>query len=307
MRVYFAFRSVPGPKGSLEQAAAYVRKLKIYPLTEAANPSATRFLDPGSRRFPTLPHYDESYFRDIYDIVSVEPVRPRDKVMMGMLASLGIEPGKPFNPDEKTKKAMKAAVVDAYFSMHQRFENPRPELLYWPDRKYILFLAPDRDRGFTYETANSLLIDERAWQYVIGTYYPQKIGPRPAVVYFGPTADNTGEHFVAGATYKVNIPKDMPVAQFWSLIVYDAATYAFIYNPLERAGLSSFNMKRMKLNADGSVTLYISPKAPAGLETNWIPTQGKKPLPCIRLYGPTELFWNKTFKLPDFELVKINE
>ena len=228
MRVYFAFRSVPGPKGSLEQSAAYVRKLKLYPLADAANPPATRFLDPGTQRFPTLPHYDESHFKDIHDIVSVEPVRPRDKVMMGMLASIGIEPGKPFNPDDKTKKAMKAAVVDAYFYMHQRFENPRPELLYWPDRKYVMYFAPDPDGGFTYETANSLLIDNRAWQYFIGTFYPQKIGPRPAVVYIGPTADNKGEHFVAGATYKVNIPKDMPVSQFWSVIVYDGATYAFI-------------------------------------------------------------------------------
>ena len=63
-------------------------------------------------------------------------------------------------------------------------------------------------------------------------------------------------------------------------------------------------MKTMKLNADGSVTLYIGPKVPAGLEANWIPTQGKKPAPVIRLYGPTEPFWNKTFKLPDFELVE---
>src|SRR5277367_1958823 len=37
MRVYFAFRSVPGPKGSEQEAAAYSKKLKMYPLTQAAN------------------------------------------------------------------------------------------------------------------------------------------------------------------------------------------------------------------------------------------------------------------------------
>ncbi len=67
----------------------------MYPLAQAANPPDTKFLDPGDRRFPTLPYYDETHFKDIYDIVSAEPVRPRDKVMMGMLASIGIEPGKP--------------------------------------------------------------------------------------------------------------------------------------------------------------------------------------------------------------------
>jgi hypothetical protein len=33
------------------------------------------------------------------------------------------------------------------------------------------------------------------------------------------------------------------------------------------------------------------------------PHRGEKPLPCIRLYGPTEPFWNRSFKLPDFERV----
>jgi hypothetical protein len=50
------------------------------------------------------------------------------------------------------------------------------------------------------------------------------------------------------------------------------------------------------------VTIYVGPKAPQGFESNWIPTVGKRPLPAIRLYGPTDAFNRKTFKLPDFEL-----
>jgi hypothetical protein len=116
-------------------------------------------------------------------------------------------------------------------------------------------------------------------------------------------ADSKGAAFVAGTTYKVTIPKYMPVKQFWSLIVYDQATFAFIYNPLERAGLSMFDKKTMTMNTDGSVTIYAGPKAPVGLESNWIPTQGKQPTPVIRLYGAQEAYFNRTFKLPDFELV----
>ena len=56
----------------------------------------------------------------------------------------------------------------------------------------------------------------------------------------------------------------------------------------------------MKKDSNGSVTLYVGPAAPAGLESNWIPTAGKRPLPCIRFHGPTDEF-NKTFKMPDFE------
>jgi hypothetical protein len=264
VRVYFVFRSVPGPKGNLETAAAYSRTLKMYPLSQAANPPTTRFLDPGDRRLPTLRKYDESYFKDIYDMVSVEPVYPRDKVMMGMLASIGIEPGKPFIPDEKTRKAMKQAVVDAYFYMLDRFEKPDPARLYWPDRQYIVYFRPDPERGFSYETKTSLLIDERSWQYFLGTLYPKTLGSRPATIYIGPVADSTGAPFVGGQTYKVRVPKDMPAKQFWSLIVYDQATWAFIYSPIERAGLSTFNMQTMQKNADGSVTIYIGPRRPPG-------------------------------------------
>jgi hypothetical protein len=42
---------------------------------------------------------------------------------------------------------------------------------------------------------------------------------------------------------------------------------------------------------------------PDGLETNWIPTGGKRPLPAFRFYGPDEPFYNKTFKIADFERV----
>jgi hypothetical protein len=60
----------------------------------------------------------------------------------------------------------------------------------------------------------------------------------------------------------------------------------------------------MKRNQDGSVDLYFGPKAPDGLESNWIPTEDKEPCLWLRLYGPEEAFWNKSFEMPDVELVK---
>jgi hypothetical protein len=99
------------------------------------------------------------------------------------------------------------------------------------------------------------------------------------------------------------VPKDVPAEQFWSLTMYDRATWAFVNNPLDRTGLASFNMDQMKVNADGSVDLYVGPNAPAGLETNWLPTMGQEPYLWLRLYGPEEAFWDKTLKMLDVELV----
>jgi hypothetical protein len=41
----------------------------------------------------------------------------------------------------------------------------------------------------------------------------------------------------------------------------------------------------MKVNADGSVDLYVGPNAPADLESNWIPMMGKEPYLWLRLYA----------------------
>jgi hypothetical protein len=69
----------------------------------------------------------------------------------------------------------------------------------------------------------------------------------------------------AGKNYRLRVPKDTPAKQFWSLTVYDRATWAFIKNPLDRAGLSSFNLNQMKTNSEGSVDLYFGAKRPDGL------------------------------------------
>lgn len=55
----------------------------------------------------------------------------------------------------------------------------------------------------------------------------------------------------------------------------------------------------MKVNKDGSVDLYFGPTAPEGLESNWLPTEGKRPYVWLRLYGPGDAFWDKTFVMPD--------
>ena len=49
----------------------------------------------------------------------------------------------------------------------------------------------------------------------------------------------------------------------------------------------------------------LGPKAPAGKEANWIQTvPGKGWFAILRLYGPLEPWFDKTWKPGDFELVK---
>jgi hypothetical protein len=303
-RILMAFRSVAAPGATDAEAYAYSKTLKIYPLSQAAAPPPTKFVDPISIPVHTLPFYDIRALQDIHDIISVEPVQPRDKVMMGMLATIGIEPGKPFNPQGKIKEAMERGVKDAYFYMQRLDTKLFASNLYWPDRHWSFVMVPDEKRGFEFVTDTAVQIDKRAAAWFFFTYYPKILSDRVGTVYLAPTADQAGEPLEAGKTYRLRVPKDVPVRQFWSLTLYDNATWNFVINPVKRNGLSSLQKDSMKVNADGSVDLYVGPKAPAGFESNWLPTTGKEPYLWFRLYAPAEAFWNKTFELPDLELVR---
>ena len=63
-------------------------------------------------------------------------------------------------------------------------------------------------------------------------------------------------------------------------------------------------IENMKLNDDGSVDIYFSKTAPEGLESNWIPTNGEDFFLLFRLYGPEDAYYDKSFQLPDVQLVK---
>ena len=232
-----------------------------------------------------------------------------DKWMMGMLHSLGIEQGKPFNPDAKTKKAMEDAVGDLYIYLQKLWDVEAAKKMIWNDRHYTSLMLIDSKRSFFYDEGRYIDIDRRFAQWATATVLPRQLSERPATDYLMSLADKTGEPLKAGVNYKVTVPAKMPVQQFWALTVYDHATFAFIYNDLNRTTLSSYDLKKMAKNKDGSVTLYVGPDVPKdakgkSLESNWIPTVGKRPIPTFRFYSPTEDVYNGKFKMPDFEVAK---
>lgn len=301
-RLGLVFRSIAGKNATTDDAYAYAKTMKMYYLND---PKPTTFVDPLKMRLSTLPLFDERWFEDLHDIFSVENARPSDTIMMGNLKFLGIEKGKPFNPDAMTKKAMKNAVVDAYYYMLDHlFEMAATSARWWDDRYWYDALFHDENRGFSWENNNSINLDDRAARYFVGTYYPKKLTDEPGTMYVLAYADKNGNPLEAGKTYSITVPAKVPVKHFWSLTIYDVATNAFIYSESMRTSRSSTELDEMKKNADGSVTLYFGPKAPKGLESNWIPTAGKRPVPIMRFYGPEKEYMDKSWKLPDVELMK---
>ena len=90
--------------------------------------------------------------------------------------------------------------------------------------------------------------------------------------------------------------------EFWSATVYSLKTSSFFLNAT-RLTLSSLD-KDVRKNADGTVDIYFGPQPSAGHEPNWLYTQpGQKWFPWFRVYGPEKAILDKSWRLPDIELV----
>ena len=105
-----------------------------------------------------------------------------------------------------------------------------------------------------------------------------------------------------GAAYRLTVPPDAPVTQYWSATVYDRTNHALL-REMPWVGRSS-QTPGLQVNADGSVDLYFGPTAPDGQEANWVPTNtGGEFEVLIRFYGPTPPLFDKTWTLPDLERI----
>ena len=235
-----------------EKAAQLLKHYRLYPYAQRDNPPATRYLEVGGKTWSGMPPRGLAYWARLSDILNREPVQERDRIMMAMLRSIGIEKGKPFNPDERQKTLLtEGALVGEAMAKANDFDKRQMELSHYAD-------------GVQWHL--SLCLD-------------------------------------VAITYRLHVPANAPVRQFWSLTVYDVSTRCLIDNKEQLADRSS-RQPDLMTNADGSVDLYVGPKAPAGFENNWIPSvPGRAWFPYLRLYTPTEAHFKRSWILPDLEKV----
>ena len=301
--LYLAFRPVSEKSGTLEEAVEYAKNLKVYPLSKADDPPATRFIDAYPKKWDTLPKYDISFFEDLAAAINDEPVQQRDLAMMGLVESLGIKKGEPFKPDEKTTKILNTAIQDAYSYMQSLFVSPGKQLVpYWNGSKWMsMNLSKEQAAaGFPFLEEDRMLVDDRGGFYFWATALPKKLGG--GSFYLMGLQDSDGNLLDGKSLYRLRVPADTPAGDFWSAIVYSMETKGF-FEDVDRVGLSSLDKEKLKANDDGSIDVYFGPEAPEGLESNWIPT-GQDFFLIFRLYGPQEPLFDKSWQLPDVEKVK---
>jgi hypothetical protein len=282
-------------------SVAYAKRLKVYPLSTAAKPPETVFTDAKDVVLDSTIRYDTSFFTSLNRIVQNEPWLERDRAMIDQLRTLGIERGRPFNPDKRTSKALKAGIEEARDLLEARYDTGLPS--FFDGGRWTVPALPDLVKAAqsAFNDPDAYPVDARGLTYTYGYIGIKRLGA--GQFYLITTKDKDGRSFDGGKTYRLNVPAGVPIEQYWSVTAYDRETHALIRN-MPRASRSS-QIPELKKNADGSIDVFIGPKAPKGMDANWIPTDRKRDFELMfRLYAPTKAFFERKWVLPDVERVR---
>ena len=277
-------------------AVAHGKLIRFYPLGKS--PDTTTFVDMYDKPFDATIRYDATFFELLDRFVQAEPWLTRDKVMIEYLRTIGIVKGKPFAPDARTKVTLDAAVKEAHAQIESNYEAGFASQ-FFPGTRWAIPIPKETvdGMGSMFADPNSYAIDGRASMYAMAYFSPKQLGA--GQFYVLAIQDGAGRRLDGKKTYRLTVPANAPVEQYWSATAYDGETHALI-RETSRASLAS-NTEGVRTNADGSVDVYFGPSAPAGKESNWVPTKDRAFEILFRFYGPKKALFEKTWALPDLQ------
>ena len=288
------------PKPGVDLVKKFTR---VYPLSDAANPPPMKFVDVSGMAFCTVALADYAFWECLNQVVQEEPSESLDPVTLGLYASIGIEKDKPFAPDARMKKILtEAAAVGDATARAISFRIRQEADFYYPNSAWRLpFFG-----GYKFEEQPGVLsLDGSIFFHFLCT----GVSPAMEVKMVGQGSQNAwacvdskGSPLNGAKNYKLHLPPNIPVKEFWSVIVYDNQTRSMLQTDQQWPAVSS-QTQGLLVNTDGSVDVYFGPKAPAGKETNWVQTApGKGWNTLLRLYSPLEPWFDKTWRPSEITL-----
>jgi len=283
---------------NLAKASEFVKKMKIYPLGQKPK---TKYVDLYGKLLEMTPVLDKNIYREIHEIIEEEPVETYNLAMMGLLTKIGIKKGEPFKPSTELEAIHAKAAPEALEYMieeYHRVLNPP----FYKSKKWSSLMPPGAiETDFSYEHPNYFDYHARGALYYAIISSVKNYGAASFYLDLAETPD--GQWLEGSKNYKLVMPPNVPVRDFWAITTYDLETASYLRD-LEPSSIDS-NMKDVKKNADGSVDIYFGPKAPEGKESNWLPTDPKRRFFLLaRFYGPEPTLLDGSFELNDMEYVK---
>jgi hypothetical protein len=293
--------------GSTKSAVESSKKFaKVYQLSDAANPPAMKFINVAGRAFNTVHANSFHFYEEINDVVQYEPNEAYSLEIPGTLAAIGIEKGKTFAPDERMKKILTDAVAVGNASARAIvFKSRQPGTFNYPNSAWFTCFI-----GGNYEFLSQPGVRDLDAR-VHFLYYATGITPAMALEmvgvgsqYTAAATDSEGKPLDGAKTYKIQLPPNIPAKDFWSFVVYDNQTRSMLQTDQQFPSIGS-QKQGVVINPDTSVDVWFGPVAPQGHEANWVQTvPGKGWNVILRLYGPLQPWFDKTWKPGEIELVQ---
>jgi hypothetical protein len=312
--LFVFLRSFYSDEHDLKPAVDLMEAAKIYPLAAAGSAKPMAYPDASGVPVNMLPRNDASAFDQLKALVDSEGANLADPDWLGMLAAIGIVKGKPFKPDADARAILDRAARTAYKTSRvigfEEMVGGRDFRLY-PDRHWVAPIpdgTPDNpggavDLAWRRKDGGYLDLDTRIWFFT--DYYSISPGmlsqiPGKGAKYMVSFTDGAGEPLHGAMSYRLELPPNIPAANFWSLTLYEAENASGLDNGQPFPSLGSRDGPAQE--ADGSTVLHLGPQAPAGKEANWLRTPpGRGYFAILRLYAPTEAAINKSWKPGDIE------
>ena len=202
-------------------------------------------------------------------MVQSEPWLRRDMAMIDQLKTIGIEQGKPFNPDAKLQQALTEGIAEAHAWLDNRYDMFFPPL---PNILGVIGLCrcpmtssrPSRTPTHT----NLYPTDSRGIAYSYA-FFVRNILERASIT-FSLSRTRRAMLWMAVTAYHLHVPPNVPVKQYWSMTAYDRNTHTLIRDT--KWSSRSSTTTGLEKNADGSADIYFASTPPAGKESNWVPT-----------------------------------
>jgi hypothetical protein len=279
------------------------RHFHAYPLAKTADPPATTFVNISGVAFNVIHATDASFFQAIAEVVHAEPLDAVDPETRGLLASIGIRKDRPFAPDARMQQILaEAAAVGNATARALAFSTRNQEAYYYPNSAWQIGWIGD----YEFSPGGVLDLDARTYLFYVGWGISPSMTIKMVGVgsqYAWACRDAAGRYLDGAKTYRLHLPPNIPAKDFWSMIVYDPQTRSLLQTDQQFPSLSS-QKADLATNRDGSVDLYFGPEAPLGHEANWVQTTpGKGWWAILRLYGPLEAWFDKSWRPGEIELI----
>ncbi|WP_261836038.1 DUF1214 domain-containing protein [Vibrio ishigakensis] len=278
-------RVITTPENLDKDVQALKDTITLHPYGEKPN---TNFINMTDVKYNTVHAMNHEFYDEINTLIQYEPTEVFDPEWLSMAQAIGIEKGKEFNPDERMQRILEEAAKIATADIRSAYHDPNKTRPRWDDRNYFTPLVD----GHEFKNENGVIHEEnRAIFHFMAT------GITPAMKtttagrgsdYLVGARDINGDSLDGNKTYKVIIPSMKIAEKFWSFMIYDNQTRSMLETEQRKAGVDGLQ-KGLRVNKDGTTTIYFSAEAPKGWENNWVQTrEGKGFNILFRTYSPTQ-------------------